>query len=104
LFLIELPTKVEFDLSDAQFLLQLSHLASLFPQLFEDFSDVLPQYAGMHWDDFAAITSPVFFEASFDSSYLVLRLHFLDGELHIVAQLSGGILKLVSIIQPIIHV
>jgi hypothetical protein len=73
-------------------LLQLSHLASLFPQLFEDFSDVLPQYAGMHWDDFAAITSPVFFEASFDSSYLLLRLHFLDGELHIVAQLSGGIL------------
>ncbi|WP_426175083.1 hypothetical protein [Massilia sp. TWR1-2-2] len=101
--MIELPTTVEFDLSDAQFLLQLAHLASLFPQLFQEFSDVLPHYAAMHWDDFAAITTPEFFEASFDGSYLVLRLHFLDGELHIVAHLSGGIVKLVSIIQPIVH-
>jgi hypothetical protein len=72
--------------------------------LFEEFSALLPGYSGMPWDEFAEIALPEFFEASFDGTYLVLRLHFLNGELHVVAQLSDGILKLVSITKPIIHV
>jgi hypothetical protein len=67
--LIDRPATVEFDLSDAQFLLQLEHLESIAPQLFNEFSAVLPHFVGMPWDDFAHITLPKFFEASFDGSY-----------------------------------
>lgn len=102
--MIDFPPTVQFDLSDAIFLLQLQQLAILFPQLFDDFSSALPNYVGIPWTEFAAITRPQVFEASFDGSYLVLRLHFLHGELHIAALLAGGVLKLVNITKPLIHV
>lgn len=57
----------------------------------------------MPWAAFEAITLPQLFEASFDGSYLVLRLHFLHGELHIAALLAEGILRLVNITKPAIH-
>jgi hypothetical protein len=102
--LIDLPPTVQFDLGDATFLLQLQRLAILFPELFNEFSEALPNYVGMPWDAFEAITLPQLFEAAFDGLYLVLRLHFLHGELHIAALLAEGILKLVNITRPVIHV
>lgn len=102
--MIDRPSTVQFDLTDATFLLQLQRLEILFPQLFSEFSDALPGFVGMPWGAFEAITHPQLFEASFDGSYIVLRLHFLHGELHIAALLAQGILKLVNITKPVIHV
>jgi hypothetical protein len=101
--LIDRPAKVEFDLSDPSFRLQLGQLKIHFPRLFQDFAAALPSYVGMSWEAFEAITRPALFEAAFDASYLVLRLHFLNGDLHIVAHLAEDILSLVSIHKPIIH-
>ncbi|MFC0131120.1 hypothetical protein CR105_04460 [Massilia eurypsychrophila] len=102
--MIDRPAKVEFDLSDAQFLLQLAQLESISPRLFDEFSNALEDCAGMPWNDFTDITRPQIFEAAFDGAYVVLRLHFLHGELHVISQLSDDILKLVSITKPLIHV
>jgi hypothetical protein len=102
--LIDRPQTVQLDLRDAKFQLQLQRLATLFPQLFKEFSGVVPILIGMPWDDFEAITLPQVFEASFDGAYIVMRLHFADGKLHIAAFLADGILKLVKITKPVIHI
>lgn len=101
--MIDRPPTVQLDLRDATFQLQLQRLAILFPQLFSEFSIALPSYVDMPWDTFELITRPRLFEAAFDGSYIVLRLHFLHGELHVAALLADGILKLVNITKPVIH-
>jgi hypothetical protein len=53
---------------------------------------------------FEAITSPEFIEAAFDASYHFLRLHFIHGEVHVLAHLANDILALVSIIKPVIRI
>ena len=101
--MIDRPTTVEFDLSDPGFRLQLVQLKRHFPQLFQDFSAAVRNYEGMPWETFEAITCPEFIEAAFDDSYLILRLHYLHGEVHVLAHLATDILSLVRIQKPVIR-
>jgi hypothetical protein len=61
--------------------------------LFREFSEALPSYVGMPWDVFEAITHFQLFDASFDGSYIALRLHLLHGELNFAGVLPEGTLK-----------
>jgi hypothetical protein len=97
------PTTVRFDLSDPDFRVQLVELKRRFPELFREFSAAVRDYAGMPWAAFEALTFPDFIEAAFDGSYLVLRLYFLHGEMHVLAHLESEILSLVRIQKPILH-
>jgi hypothetical protein len=94
------PQYVAFDLSDEYFNLQLGRLADLFPLLFDQLAEALAYWTGKPWDEFTRSVPVRLYEAAFDGTYVIVKLCFLDDEVHLIAHLQNEVLYLVAIHKP----